>query len=67
VYKGTISQSIQYTTFTNKREIASKVVNMPIPIFIIYYCATRDLSHTHPNSYPYFITAIKHGYRCFIS
>jgi len=27
----------------------------------------RDLIHTHPNAYPYFITAIKHGYRCFIS
>ena len=27
----------------------------------------RDLIHTHPNSYPYFITAIKHGYICFIS
>jgi len=25
------------------------------------------LIHTHPNSYPYFIIAIKHGYRCFIS
>jgi len=28
---------------------------------------TRDLIHTHPNTYPYFITALKHGYRCFIS
>ena len=27
---------------------------------------TGDLIHTHPNSYPYFITAIKHGYICFI-
>jgi len=29
--------------------------------------STRDLIHTRPNSYPYCITAIKHGYRCFIS
>ena len=28
---------------------------------------TRDLSHTYPISYPYFITAIKHVYMCFIS
>jgi len=28
---------------------------------------TRDLIHTHPNSYTYFITAIKHGLWCFIS
>ena len=27
---------------------------------------TRDLIHTHPNSYPWFITALIHGYRCFI-
>jgi len=26
-----------------------------------------DSVHTHPNSFPYFITAIKHGYICFIS
>jgi len=28
---------------------------------------SRDLIHTHPNSYTYFITAIKHSYICFIS
>jgi len=28
---------------------------------------TRDLIHTHPISYPWFITALIHGYRCFIS
>ena len=28
---------------------------------------TRGLIHTHPNSYLYFISAIKHGYICFIS
>jgi len=27
----------------------------------------HDFIHTHPNSHPYFITAMKHGYRCFIS
>ena len=29
----------------------------------IHWC-TPDLIHTHPNSYPYFIYAIIHGYRC---
>jgi len=36
-------------------------------IQITLYKRTRDLIHTHQNSYPYFITAIKHGYICFIS
>ena len=26
-----------------------------------------ELNHTHQNEYLYFINAIKHGYRCFIS
>jgi len=40
------------------------------PCFIAgvnYGYRTRDLVHTHPNSYQYYINAIKHGYRCFIS
>jgi len=32
-----------------------------------YIMGIRYLIHTHPNSYPYFITAVKHGCRCFIS
>jgi len=34
---------------------------------IVFVKRTRDLTHTHQNSYQYFITAIKHGYRCFVS
>jgi len=26
-----------------------------------------ELNHEHQNEYPYFITPIKHDYRCFIS
>jgi len=33
-----------------------------------YFCwRNHDLIHTHPNSYPYFIIAIKHLYMCSIS
>jgi len=28
--------------------------------------APCDLIHTQSNSYPYVITAVTHGYRCFI-
>jgi len=31
------------------------------------YCANSLIILTLPKSYPYFITVIKHGYRCFIS
>jgi len=36
-------------------------------IWLHYFYLTHDLIHMHQNSYPYFITAIKHGYRYFIS
>jgi len=39
---------------------------------VIQYCiaireCASDLTHTHPNSYPYVITTIKHWKGCFIS
>ena len=33
----------------------------------LWIIRTRDSIHTHPYSYPQFITAIKYGYMCFIS
>ena len=38
-----------------------------IPLRYHFPFNVRDLIHTDPNSYPYFITAIKHGNWCFIS
>jgi len=35
--------------------------------FLFKNLRPRDLINMHPNSYLYFITAIKHGYTCFIS
>ena len=32
-----------------------------------YEFGAYELNHMHQNQYPYFITAIKHGNRCFIS
>ena len=47
----------------HKPYLAKTIILRKTPINI----ASALLIQTHTNLYPYFITAIKHGYRCFIS
>jgi len=52
--QGTVNQTTSYQDTLSKKTSAA------------HWRGTCDLIHTHPKSYPCFITAIKHGYRCLL-
>ena len=53
--------------FKNRNKTYVPVFYHVNKLWVLVLVCTRDLEHTNPNSYPYYITAIKYGYRGLIS